>query len=156
MRKLIISAIGISVLAMAFSVKAEPAPSVAIPEKVTEEILKRHPKAHDLQASHEKHFGVELLEVSFKEENNEPYLELFTQKGHLFANELIIDNLGEISPAAIEALKQHFPKYELKKAELITNPNGAGEDYEIYIVVDGANWKMSINDKGVVERKEQY
>lgn len=155
MRKFITSAIGISILAMAFSVKAET-PSVTIPEKIKEEVLKRHPKAHDFQASHEKHFGFELLEVSFKEENNELYLELFNQKGHLFANELLIDNLGEISPAAIETLKQHFPKYELKKAELVTNPNGPGQDYEIYIVADGENWKLSINDKGVLEGKDRY
>ncbi|MGZ5577309.1 MAG: hypothetical protein ACXWEV_10540 [Methylobacter sp.] len=156
MRKFITSTIGISVLAMAFSAKSEPTKAVSVPEKITENILKRHPKAHDLQASHEKHFGVELLEVSFKEENNEPYLELFTHNGHLFANELLIDDLGEVSPAAIEALKQHFPKYELKKTELVANPNGAGEEYEIYLLADGANWKLSINDKGSVEGKDRY
>jgi hypothetical protein len=153
MRKLIISTIGISILAMAVSVQAE---TVTIPEKVKEEVLKRHPKAHDLEASHEKHFGQEFLEVSFKDENKEQYFELFTQKGHLFANELLIENLGEASPAVIETLKQHFPKYELKKAELITNPNGAGEEYEIHVVADGENWKISIDNKGVVGFKERY
>jgi hypothetical protein len=156
MRKFITLTIGISVLAIAFSANAEPTTSVSIPAKVTEDILKRHPKAHELQASHEKHFGFELLEVSFKEENNEQYLELFTHNGHLFSNELLIENLGEVSPEAIEALNQHFPKFDLTKAELVTNPNGAGEEYEIYIVADGANWKVSINDKGVVEGKERY
>ncbi|HEY8158761.1 MAG TPA: hypothetical protein VIF10_08655 [Methylobacter sp.] len=156
MRKFITSTIGISILAMAFSAKAEPIASISVPEKVIEDILKRHPKAHDLQASHEKHFGVELLEVSFKEENNEPYLELFTHDGHLFANELLIEDLSEVSPAAIETLKQHFPKYELKKAELVANPNGTGEEYEIYLIADGVDWKLSINDKGSVEGKERY
>ncbi|HEY8035769.1 MAG TPA: hypothetical protein VIF37_09295 [Methylobacter sp.] len=156
MRKFITSTIGISVLAMAFAVNAEPTESVSVPEKVTENILKRHPKAHDLLGSHEKHFGVELLKVSFKEENNEPYLELFTHDGHLFANELLIEDLGEVSSAAIETLKQHFPKYELKKAELVSNPNGAGEEYEIYLIADGVNWKLSINDKGSVEGKDRY
>ncbi len=156
MRKFVTSTIGISVLAIAFSIKAEATTPVNVPEKVTEDILKRHPNAHELQASHEKHFGFELLEVSFKEENNEPYLELFTHSGHLFANELLIENLSEVSPDAIEALKQHFPKYELKKAELVSNPNGAGEEYEIYIIADGANWKLSINDKGIVEGKDRY
>ncbi|MCK9397028.1 MAG: hypothetical protein M0Q44_15730 [Methylobacter sp.] len=153
MRKFLTLTLGIAALAIVFSAKAEP---VSIPEKVAADILKRHPKAHELQASHEKHFGVELLEVVFKEEKDEPYLELFTHDGHLFANELLIEDLSEVSPAVIEVVKQHFPKYELKKAELIANPNGVGEEYEIYLVADGANWKVSINGQGGIEGKERY
>jgi hypothetical protein len=155
MRKFLTSTLGIAVLAMVFSAKAEPIRPISIPEKISADILKRHPKAQELQASHETHFGVELLEVTFKESNT-PILELFTSNGHLFVNELLLEDLSEVSPAVTEALKQHFPKYELKKAELITNPNGIGEEYEIYLVADGANWKVSINDKGGIEGKERY
>ena len=141
---------------LAFTVNAEQAAGINIPEKVKADILKRHPKAHDLQASHEQHFGHELLEVTFTEDDKDPKLELFKADGKLFTDELPLDDLTEAPPAVKEALDKNFPGYELKKAELIVNPNGVGEEYEIYLVVGGVNWKFSINEKGNIQGKDRY
>ncbi|HEY8095107.1 MAG TPA: hypothetical protein VIE65_03320, partial [Methylobacter sp.] len=88
MRQLVTTTLGTLLLsAIAFTVSAEQTTNVDIPEKVKADIIKRHPKANDLQASHEIHFGHELLEVTFREESNEPFLELFTAHGKLFTDE---------------------------------------------------------------------
>lgn len=142
--------------AMAFSVNAEAVKSVSIPDKVAADILKRHPKAQDMTAIHEKHFGIDLLEVTFKEEGDKQFQEIFTHEGHLFTSELFIEDLDEISPKVIDTLKQQFPKFSIKKAELIGNPNGIGEEYDIYLDADGVSWKISINDQGNIEQKDRF
>lgn len=157
MRQLVTTAMGTLLLsAAAFTVNAEQSTNVDIPEKVKVDIIKRHPKAHDLQASHEIHFGHHLLEVTFKEDDKESKLELFKADGKLFTDELPLDDLNEAPPAVKEALEKNFPGYELKKAELIVNPNGVGEEYEIYLVAGGVNWKVSVNEKGNIEGKDSF
>lgn len=143
--------------AFALAVNAQQATQAGIPEKVKADILKRHPKAMDLQASHETHYRRNLLEVSFKEEgSDEPILELFREDGKLFTNELLLDNLSEAPPAIKETLEKNFPGYVLKKAELIANPNGTGEEYEIYLLAGGVNWKISVSEKGNIEGKDHF
>lgn len=109
-----------------------------------------------MQASHEIHFGHDLLEVTFREESNEPFLDLSTANGKLFTDELLLEGLSEVPPTVKEALEKNFPGYELKKAELIANPNGVDEEYEMYLVVGGVNWKVSINEKGNIEGKDCF
>lgn len=148
---------GLFLSAIAFSAYALPSTEVVIPEKVKANILKRHPKAVDLQASHEVHFKRHLLEVSFKEEGNpDPVLELFREDGNLFGNEIPMSDLGEAPVAIKEAVEKNFPGFIHKKSELIGNPNGAGEEYEVYLTVGGVNWKVSISENGTIESKEQY
>lgn len=157
MRQLVTTILGTLLLsAVAFTGNAQQSADVSIPEKVKADIIKRHPKAHDLQASHETHFGHDLLEVTFKEDDKESKLELFEADGKLFTDELPLDDLNEAPPAVKEALEKNFPGYELKKAELIVNPNGVGEEYEIYLVVGDVHWKVSINEKGNVEGKDHF
>jgi hypothetical protein len=157
MRQLVTTTLSTLLLsAIAFTVSAEQTTNVDIPEKVKADIIKRHPKAHDLQASHEIHFGHDLLEVTFREESNEPFLELFTAHGKLFTDELLLGDLSEAPPVVKETLEKDFPGYELKKAELIANPNGVGEEYEIYLLVGGVNWKVSVNEKGKIEGKDRF
>lgn len=151
-----ITLVGLLLSGVAFTAHAEQSTDVSTPEKVKADILKRHPKAHDLQASHEIHFGHDLLEVTFKENDKELKLELFKADGHLFTDELPLDDLGEAPQAVKETLTKNFPGYELKKAELIVNPNGPGEEYEIYLLAGGVNWKVSINEKGSIEGKDRY
>lgn len=67
-----------------------------------------------------------------------------------------MDGLDEAPPVVKEVLEKDFPGYELKKAELITNPNGVGEEYEVYLVAGGVNWKASINEKGKIEGKDRF
>ncbi|WP_333872978.1 hypothetical protein [Methylobacter sp.] len=157
MRQLVTTALGTLLLsAIAVTVNAQQSTKAGVPEKVKADILKRHPTAQDLQASHEVHFGQDLLEVAFKEEGKEPKLELFKTNGNLFTDELLLEDLNEAPPAVKEVLEKSFPGYELKKAELIANPNGAGEEYEMYLVVGDVNWKVSINEKGNIEGKDSY
>jgi hypothetical protein len=157
MRQIITTTLGALLLSsVAFTVNAEQSANVDIPEKVKEDVIKRHPKAHDLQGSHESHFGHKLLEVTFKEDDKEPKFELFKADGKLFTDELPLDSLNEAPPAVKEALEKSFPGYVLKKAELIANPNGPGEEYELYLVVGDVNWKVSIDEKGNIEGKSSY
>ncbi|MCK9608252.1 MAG: hypothetical protein M0R33_17545 [Methylomonas sp.] len=127
---------------------------VSIPEKVSQNILKRHPSAYDLRASHETHFGQQLLEVGYKDETGQPILELFTSHGHLLTNELLIEDFQEIYPQVTAVLKREFPQHEFKKAELIGNPNGVGEEYEIYLHAAGTDWKVSVSGDGELLDKQ--
>ena len=81
-------------------------------------------------------------------------MELFTSHGHLFTNEVQIEDLTEIFPTVIAALKKEFPQYEIKRAELIANPNTIGEEYEIYLHADGTDWKVSVTDQGIFQDKQ--
>jgi hypothetical protein len=155
MRTLLASILSLSLISLTTAVHADTVKPIAIPEKVSQNILKRHPKAQELQASHESHFGKQLLEVSFKDEAGQPVLELFNQQGHLYTNEVIIEDFNEIYPQVVAALKATFPKYELKRAEMIGNPNGVGQEYEIYLNADGVDWKVSVSGHGVIQDKQQ-
>ncbi len=157
MRQIIVTTLSSAVLlAMALSVNAEPSTQGGIPEKVRADILKRHPKAIDLQASRETHFKRHLLEVSYKEEGSDtPNLELFREDGVLFTNELLMDDLSEASSQVKETLEKNFPGYKLKKAELISNPNGIGEEFEVYITTGLDSWKVSITGTGDIIEKER-
>lgn len=154
MNKLLVSIFGIGVLLLAFAVQAEPIHPASIPESVKQNILKRHPSAQDLQGSHETHFGEKLLEVNYRNENDQTFTELFTSHGRLFTNELLIEDFDEIAPAVITTLNREFSRYKIKKAELIGNPNKSGEEYEIYLHEDTTDWKVSITEQGVILDKQ--
>ncbi|WP_347986892.1 hypothetical protein [Methylomonas sp. AM2-LC] len=158
MRQLIATTLSVMVLAtLSATLHAETLGQINIPDKVKADILKRHPKAIELQASHEIHFQKKLLEVSFKEEgSNDLILELFREDSHLFANELLLDDLSEAPSEVKTTLEKEFPGYKVIKSEMIANPNGVGEEYEVYIQVGAVNWKVSLTEKGVVQGKDQY
>jgi len=148
------SVVFLSALTVSAAVQAA---TVNIPEKVKADILKRHPNAQDLQASPEIHFQRKLLEVSFKVEGEEkPLMELFREDGHLFTNELPVDDISEASSVVRESLDVNFPNHQIKKIEMIANPNGVGEEYEIYLQSGGANWKVSVNQKGEIVAKDTW
>jgi hypothetical protein len=147
------SPLGIGLLLMALTVRAEITDPDDIPQKVTQNIFKRHPAASDLHASHEIHFGQHLLEVGYKNQSGQTIQELFTEQGHLFTNELLIEDLAEIYPAVLAALNREFPQHRINKAELIGNPNGIGEEYDIYLTANGTDWKVSISDQGLIQDK---
>jgi hypothetical protein len=156
MRRILSSTLLILLLPACLSTAmAESTAAVSIPDKVKANILKRHPKAVDLQASHEIHYKRKLLEVSFKEEGSDTtILELYREDGNLFTTEEAIYDLT-LAPAAVkDSLQKNFPGYQLKKAELIVNPNGVGEEFEVHITAAGSSWKISITDKGVIEQKD--
>jgi len=154
MRHLIHLSLAAALSAAALSVFAET-PSITVPDNVVANIMKRHPGAVDLRGINETHFGQSLLEVSFKDQEGVEFLELFTPKGHLVTNEYKVTNLGEVSPEAMAVLKQEFPEFELQHAELIGNPNGAGQEYEVYLRAKGGNWRVALNEKGILLDKRQ-
>ncbi len=156
MRTLLLSLLGsVALSGFLSSVQAAESGTVAIPDKVRASILKRHPQAQDLQASHETHFGQQLIEVRFKDAEDDLKHELFRADGALFANEILLANGLEISPEVTKVLAANFAGYRLEKAELVINPNGVGEEYELYIAIDGVKWKVAINDKGTVLSKDR-
>lgn len=136
--------------------QAQDAENVAIPDKVRASILKRHPQAQELKAGHEAHFGQQLLEVRFKDSDDELKHELFRADGALFTNEILLANGLEISPEVTKVLADNFAGYKLEKAELVINPNGVGEEYELFIEVAGNKWKVEVNDKGKITAKDRY
>lgn len=127
----------------------------AIPEKVRQHLLKRHPQATDLQAVEETHFGNKLLKISYKD-NNELNMELFKSNGALFTNVMPIEDPTPLSQDLLRTLKSEFPDYQFKKGEMVANPNGAGEEYALYLVANGVNWLVSINDKGQLLSKSNF
>jgi hypothetical protein len=142
--------------ALALNVQAQQTGQIIIPEKVKADIIKRHPKALDLQASHETHFKRHLLEISFKEEGSEEQiLELFREDNRLFTRELLLDDLSEAPDTIKDVLQKNFAGYKLQKAEMIANPNGNGEEYEIYLLAGGVNWKVSVNEKGEIVEQQK-
>lgn len=153
MRKFLAITLGFMVYSTVFAASAEPSQSVSIPEKVSKNILKRYPKAQDMHAANETHFGQKLLEVSFKDEEGQEVLELFTAKGHLFSNEIKVEDLVNILPPIIATLKKEFPGHELQRVELIVNPNGFGEEYEVYLRAADVNWRIAMTDQGVIQDK---
>lgn len=126
-----------------------------IPAKITEHVLKRHPQATELQAVEESHFGQKLLKVSYKE-NDELNMELFKSSGSLFSNVLPVEDPTPLPSPLLNTLKSQFTGYQFKKAELVVNPNGVGEEYAVYLVVNGVNWLVSINDKGQLLGKSNF
>ncbi|AMK75655.1 MULTISPECIES: hypothetical protein [Methylomonas] len=136
--------------------QAQETGNVTVPDKVRANILKRHPQAQDFKATHETHFGQQVLEVSFKDLEDEIKHELFRTDGALFANEILLANGLEISPDVTKVLADNFPGYKLHKAELVINPNGVGEEYELFIEVGGSKWKVAVNDKGKITDKDAY
>ena len=127
----------------------------AIPGKIKDHILKRHPQATDLQAREVTHFGNKLLNVSYKDQA-ELNMELFRANGTLYSNVLLVEDPTPLPPAIFKALKSEFADYQFKKAEMVINPNGVGEEYAMFVVVDGANWVVSINDKGQILAKNNF
>lgn len=157
MRTLLISLLATAAFYGSLSTaQAQETDSVTIPDKVRANILKRHPQAQDLKATHETHFGQQVLEVSFKDVEDEIKHELFRTDGALFANEILLANGLEISPDVTKVLADNFPGYKLHKAELVINPNGVGEEYELFIEVGGSKWKVAVNDKGQITDKDAY
>lgn len=151
---------GIPVLKLLAAAALLPALAIAdsgtaIPARVKDQLLKRHPQAAEIQASPESHFGNHLLKVSFKE-NDEINMELFRANGALYSNVLPVDDPTPLPSALLNTLKSEFTGYQFKKAELVVNPNGVGEEYGVYLLVDNANWLVWVNDKGQVLNKSNY
>lgn len=155
MYKLLVTVFGFTGLILgSTSLKAAEPVAIDVPAMVKENIFKRHPKAVGLEASPENHFGKDMIGVQFKEEDV-LYNELFRLNGKFFINKLIINEEEDVPSDILESLKKEFPEYEFKKAALSVNPDGIGQEYDLYIISKGGKWKVVIDGQGKMISKEQ-
>ncbi len=132
------------------------AEEAAVSDKVRASVLKRHPQATDMLGTMETHFGQQLLEVSFKDAEGQVLHELFRSNGALFTGELVLDNPQQVPPMVTDAVKANFPDARIEKAELVVNPNGVGEEYELIVNASSGKWRVAVNDKGAITSKERH
>ena len=56
---------------------------------------------------------------------------------------------------AHDNLKAIFNTFAIKKAILVVNPNGVGEDYDLLINASGVDWNVVVDYKGNIIQKER-
>lgn len=129
--------------------------TTTVPDKVRANILKRYPQAEELQATgRETHFKNPLLAVSFKTTEGDTKMELFRGNGALFTNKMALEAPNEgLPPDLRKAVSEQLPGGQIRKAELIVNPNGVGEEYEIHVDVGGTLWHVAGTDTGEITEK---
>ncbi|WGS84861.1 hypothetical protein [Methylomonas sp. UP202] len=129
--------------------------TITVPDKVRTNVLKRHPQAEELKATgNEIHFKNPLLAISYKTAEGDTKMELFRNNGALFTNKMALEAPSEgLPPELKKALTEQFPGGQIKKAELIVNPNGIGEEYEIHVDVGGTLWHVAGTDNGEITEK---
>lgn len=132
---------------------AEVLSKEAIPEKITQHLNKKHPKATDIAAEKTKHFGQEVIEVRFKEDG-ETSIGIYRSNGnfHVAATKIAADDM--MFTSSKENLTKEFPQYSIKEAFMIVNPNGVGEEFEVTLEAAGKQWDVSIDKAGKIEKKE--
>lgn len=125
----------------------------AIPEKITQHLYKKHPKAIDVIAEKANHFSQEFYEVRYKEDGVTG-LNLYRSNGgfHVAGIKIAADDM--MFTASKEKLKTVFPEYSIKDAILIVNPSGVGEEYEVIVESGGKKWDVSIDKAGNVDKRE--
>jgi hypothetical protein len=82
-------------------------------------------------------------------------IEFYRADGHFYVSGEKIDALNVIPPAVNDNLKAAFNNYEIKRAILVVNPNGVGEEYDLAVSVSGKNWSVSVDGKGVITHQEE-
>jgi len=125
-----------------------------LPEKITSHFAKKHPKAVDLVISEKKHFGQGLYEISFKEDKEEVSV-FYRKNGHFYVSAEKIYAFNIIPSVVTNGLKAAFPDYKITAAQLVINPNAAGEEYELMISSAGSMWAVSLDGKGTIIGKEK-
>jgi len=133
----------------------------AIPEKIMDQIYKKHPNALDISAEQKKHFGQDLYEIKFKEKVNEAeenLIKFYRTNGQFYVDGVKIDpseNTNMLPPAGNDNLKSTFTKYDIADAIMVVNPNGAGEEYELTVSSEGVNWRVLMDREGQIVTKER-
>lgn len=151
------------------SVFATTVPKEAIPEKVISQLYKKHPDAMDISAVQTKHFGIDLYEISFKQnikpktsedstETKEKIIELYRTNGDFYVNGVDINTSkgSVVMPATVyDNLNTALPGNNIKEAILVVNPNGVGEEYDLLVSAADGVWRVSFNRKGEIVNKER-
>ena len=172
MKKLLCAAICLAVSSI--SVQAKQLTKQELPKKLLIHFSKYHPKTSNLVITEQKHYGQNLFELSFTEELtikvpdekdvkgeklkpktvSEEVSIFYRTGGQFFINSEKIYAFNIIPGVVINGLKAAFPDYKITAAQLIPNPNGPGEEYEIVITSLGSSWSVSIDSKGTIITKE--
>lgn len=169
MKKLLCAALILT--ASSVSVQAKQLTKEQLPAKATAHFNKKHPKVTNLVITEKKHFGQDLYELDFIEEltikvpdekgaklkdqvAKEETAVFYRTNGHFFVNAEKIYAFNIIPGVVLNGLKAAFPDYKITAAQLIVNPNGPGEEYEVVITSQGNPWHVSIDSKGVIISKE--
>lgn len=167
--------IGAVILAVSsVSVQAKQLTKDQLPEKILSHFNKKHPKVTNLVITEEKHFGQALYELDFTEELTikvpdnsdvkgqkqktevvkEETAVFYRTNGHFFVSSEKIYAFNIIPGVVIDGLKAAFPDYKITAAQLVINPNGPGEEYEVVINSLGSSWRVSLDSKGGIITKE--
>ncbi|PPD03969.1 MAG: hypothetical protein CTY29_07550 [Methylobacter sp.] len=135
-------------------VHAEMLSKQALPEKVSAQLMQRHPNAIDISAELKTHFKQDLYEITFKE-NDAEHTELYRTDGHFFTNAEKMASVGEMATTVGENLTAEFGQYFIDQSYLVVNPNGAGEEYDLVVNAGGTIWHVTIDRNGGIARKEK-
>lgn len=128
----------------------------AIPPQILDQFYKRHPNAIDITAEKKTHFKQALYEITFKEEKDkETVIELYRPNGGFFINGDNVTTSNMMPPVASDNLKAAFGAYTIKKAILVVNPNGVGEEYDLTVNVSGNDWSVIVDHKGNITKKDR-
>jgi hypothetical protein len=139
---------------VSFSAHAELLGKDKLPAPVIAELYKKHPNAADITGQAKKHYKQDLYEIHFKD-GEEHLIELYRKDGHFFVSASVIDPSGMLPPSTLDNLKAEFTNYEVKEALLVTNPNGAGEEFDFTINSAGVDWSVTVDGEGKIVAKEQ-
>jgi hypothetical protein len=138
------------------SLHSEPLAQEAVPEKIMDQVYKKHPNAADIAAEQIKHFNQDLYVIKFKD-GEESLIKFYRLNGQFFVDGVKIDtseNTNMLPPAGNDNLKSAFNKYDIADALLIVNPNGAGEEYDLIVNAEGQSWRVSMDKDGKLVTKE--
>jgi hypothetical protein len=172
MKKLLCAALILAVSSV--TVQAKQLTKEQLPAKVIAHFNKKHPKTSNLVITEQKHFGQTLYELNFTEEltirvpdekdvkgeklkdqvTKEEAAVFYRTNGHFFVNSEKIYAFNIIPGVVINGLKAAFPDYKITAAQLVINPNGPGEEYEITITSAGQSWNVGLNSKGMIITKD--
>ena len=149
--------LGLMVLSIsAVSVNAEVLTKDAIPAPVLEQFYKKHPNALDIVAEKKTHFKQHLIQISYKEEKDkETFIALYKTNGGIFVSADDVTTANLMPAVAHDNLKAAFNAFTIKKAILVVNPNGVGEDYDLLIDASGVQWNVNVDYKGNIVQKER-
>ena len=157
MRNYFLNIILIALAIVSVSAHSEPLAKEAIPEKIMEQVYKKHPNAVDIVAEQIKHFNHDLYEIKFKD-GEENLIKFYRTNGQFFVDGVKIDtseNTNMLPPAGNDNLKSAFTKYGITDALLIVNPNGAGEEYDLIVNSEDQVWRVSMDKDGKLVTKER-
>jgi hypothetical protein len=148
----------ITLAIFSISINAKVISKQDVPEKVFSFIYKKYPKAEAITIEEKTHFGRSLYEVKFKVSQtdnnnkiyNEEFIELFKTNGHFYINVIAVErpSFSMITSDIKKNLQLYYPDYKILAMNLVINPYGVGEEYEMNLLVSGEIWNISIDDKG--------